>query len=371
MFDSAINHAPGVFAPGHLGELTRVVPFDMVDAALEAAGGKERRVQRLPSRVVIYLLLAGVLFADQGWKQVFSRLGTGLPAPVQSPSASALSEAMRRVGSAPVRELFSLVKGPAVTGAQHTTRFAGRLVVAIDGTQLAVADTEANRSRYPKPRSGPNGEAGYPMIRLVAILTAGNPFGHRGRLRHRCRGRADLRPPGDLGPAIGHGAARGSKLRHLRLLPRGDRNRCGLPFPCQDRGQSHATAGPAAASRWFVSLQRRRDVPDQATSAATSNTSGLISVRCTGLLSLLNLFSEVSLISSGQGCPGCAGRSWRPSSRPVRVERIVDRPTIRSCPSTGKPATMAWRWVREPMTAAQTTSRTFLCFNFSQEREPS
>lgn len=173
MFDSAINHAPGVFAPGHLGELTRVVPFDMVDAALEAAGGKERRVRRLPSRVVIYLLLAGVLFADQGWKQVFSRLGTGLPAPVQSPSASALSEAMRRVGTAPVRELFSLVKGPAVTGAQHTTRFAGRLVVAIDGTQLAVADTEANRSRYPKPRSGPNGEAGYPMIRLVAILTAG------------------------------------------------------------------------------------------------------------------------------------------------------------------------------------------------------
>ena len=173
MSDSAIDHAPGVFAPGHLGELTRVVPFELVDAALETAGGKERRVRRLPSRVVIYLLLAGVLFAGQGWKQVYTRLVSGLPTPVKSPSASALSEAMRRVGTAPLRELFALVKGPAVCGAQHMTRFAGRLVVAIDGTQLAVADTEANRARYPKPHAGPNGEAGYPMVRMVAILTAG------------------------------------------------------------------------------------------------------------------------------------------------------------------------------------------------------
>ncbi|WP_205787259.1 transposase domain-containing protein, partial [Specibacter cremeus] len=156
-----------------MGELTWAVPFEMVDAALETAGGKEQRVRKLPSRVVIYLLLAGVLFADQGWKQVYARLVSGLPAPLKNPSASALSEAMRRVGVAPLRELFTLVKGPAVTGTRQVTRFAGRLVVAIDGTQLAVADTEANRARYPKPRGGPNGEAGYPMLRMVAILTAG------------------------------------------------------------------------------------------------------------------------------------------------------------------------------------------------------
>ncbi|WP_426979943.1 IS4 family transposase (plasmid) [Pseudarthrobacter sp. O4] len=173
MSDSAINHVPDVFAPGHLGELTQIIPVEMVDAAIETAGGKERRVRKLPSRVVIYLLLAGVLFADQGWRQVYSRLVCGLSLPARSPAASTLSQAMRRVGVAPLRELFTFVKGPAVAGSQHTTRFAGRLVVAIDGTQLAVADTEANRARYPKARSGPNGEPGYPMIRLVAILTAG------------------------------------------------------------------------------------------------------------------------------------------------------------------------------------------------------
>ena len=48
MLDSAINPASGAFDPGHLGELTRVIPFEMVDAALETAGGKEQRVCRLP-----------------------------------------------------------------------------------------------------------------------------------------------------------------------------------------------------------------------------------------------------------------------------------------------------------------------------------
>lgn len=63
----------------HLGEPSCVILFEVVDAALKAAGGKERRVRRLPLRVVIHVLLAGVLFADQGWKQVFSRLVAGLP----------------------------------------------------------------------------------------------------------------------------------------------------------------------------------------------------------------------------------------------------------------------------------------------------
>ncbi|MCG2622397.1 IS4 family transposase [Arthrobacter sp. I2-34] len=173
MSHSATTHVPGVFAPGHLGELTRVVPFEMVDAALAAGRGTQQRVRLLPSRVVVYLLLAGALFTGQGWRQVWSRLTAGLTGPLTRPSPAAITEAMRRVGPAPLRELFALLKGPAVTGAGQATRCAGRLVVAIDGTQIPAADTSANRARFPKPRGGPNGEAGYPFIRLVAIVTCG------------------------------------------------------------------------------------------------------------------------------------------------------------------------------------------------------
>ena len=47
---SVITVAAGAFAPGHLGELTRIIPFGLADAVLEEEGGLEKRVRLLPSR---------------------------------------------------------------------------------------------------------------------------------------------------------------------------------------------------------------------------------------------------------------------------------------------------------------------------------
>jgi hypothetical protein len=171
--DSVITHAPGVLAVGHLGELTQVVPFHLVDEALASAGGLQRRVRRLPSRVVVYLLLAGALFTGQGWTRVWSRLTASLPVPLPVPAGSSITAAMRRVGPKPLKALFDLVKGPAAVTATGAARFAGRLVVAIDGTQIALPDTPANLVMFPKAKAGPNGPAGYPMLRLVALVACG------------------------------------------------------------------------------------------------------------------------------------------------------------------------------------------------------
>jgi Insertion element 4 transposase N-terminal len=58
-----VTVAPGRFAPGHLGELTQQIPFEMVDAALAQTGRTQARLRDLPARVVVYLLLAGCLHA--------------------------------------------------------------------------------------------------------------------------------------------------------------------------------------------------------------------------------------------------------------------------------------------------------------------
>jgi hypothetical protein len=57
-FTRSISVAEGVFAPGHLGELTRYLPFELVDAVLAETGRVERRVRDLPSRVGVYFVLA-------------------------------------------------------------------------------------------------------------------------------------------------------------------------------------------------------------------------------------------------------------------------------------------------------------------------
>jgi hypothetical protein len=162
--------AAGRFAPGHLGELTQQVPFEMVDAVLEQTCRAQRRVRDLPARVVVYLLLAGCLFADLGYSQVWHRLVAGLDGlPVPAPTASALTQARRRLGPGPLRELFFLLRGPGPAPA----RWRGLLVCAIDGTIMSVADSAANLAIYTKQRGGRNGDSGYPMLRLLALVACG------------------------------------------------------------------------------------------------------------------------------------------------------------------------------------------------------
>jgi hypothetical protein len=166
----AVTVAGGRFAPGHLGELTQQVPFEMVDAVLEETCRTQRRVRVLPSRVVVYLLLAGCLFAELGYTQVWQRVAAGLGGlPVTVPTASAMTQARRRLGPAPLRELFFLLRGPSPGGA----RWRGLLAVAIDGTIMTVADSEANLAVYSKQRGGANGASGYPMLRLLALVSCG------------------------------------------------------------------------------------------------------------------------------------------------------------------------------------------------------
>jgi hypothetical protein len=165
----AVTVAGGRFAPGHLGELTRQVPFEMVDAVLAETCRVQRRVRDLPSRVVVYLLLGGCLFAELGYSQVWGRLTAGLDGlDVAAPSASAMTQARRRLGPGPLRELFGLLRGPSPGGA----RWRGLLVVAIDGTIMTVADSAANLAVYSKHRSG-NGGSSYPMLRLLALVSCG------------------------------------------------------------------------------------------------------------------------------------------------------------------------------------------------------
>jgi hypothetical protein len=166
----AVTVAGGRFAPGHLGELTQQVPFEMIDAVLEQTCRVQRRARDLPSRVVVYLLLAGCLFAELGYPQVWGRLTAGLDGlAAAAPTASAMTQARRRLGPGPLRELFALLRGPSPGGA----RWRGLLVVAVDGTIMTVADSEANLAVYSKQRGGANGGSSYPMVRLLALVSCG------------------------------------------------------------------------------------------------------------------------------------------------------------------------------------------------------
>lgn len=148
----------------------------MVDAVLAETVTTQRRVRLLPSRVVVYLLLAGGLFAELGWAQVWARMTAGLAGPggiaVAHPSVGGLAAARRRVGVAPLRALFDLLRGPAAGLDRAGVWWRGRLVTAIDGTILCCPDTAANLVVYRRGR-GNHGGTGYPMVRLLTVVACG------------------------------------------------------------------------------------------------------------------------------------------------------------------------------------------------------
>ena len=105
--------AAGPFAPGHLGELTRIVPFELADAVLDETGTRERRLRVLPSRVGIYFVLALGLFPRSGYLTVWAKLTAALDGlGLAVPSPKALRDLRRRLGAAPVKSLFGVLAGP-------------------------------------------------------------------------------------------------------------------------------------------------------------------------------------------------------------------------------------------------------------------
>jgi hypothetical protein len=170
-----ITVAAGVFAPGHLGELTRIVPFELADAVLEEAGAVQRRLRRLPSRVGLYFVLAMCLFPQPGYRGVWAELvhGLGKAAPAV-PDLKALRDLRRRIGVAPVRALAEILAGPAGWPGMPGVMFGRYRTVSFDGCQsVKVADTERNRRWLGKSATPGGGEAAYPALWLMTLVETG------------------------------------------------------------------------------------------------------------------------------------------------------------------------------------------------------
>jgi hypothetical protein len=171
---SAITVAAGPFAPGHLGELTRIVPFELADAVLAEEGGTERRVRLLPSRAGVYFVLAMGLFPRSGYLGVWGKLTAGLRAlGLPDPSPKALRDLRRRIGVRPVRRLFEVLAGPLGQPRTPGIMFGGYRTVSFDGCKsLRVPDTRANRAWLGKLNAH-GGETGYPALSLMALAETG------------------------------------------------------------------------------------------------------------------------------------------------------------------------------------------------------
>ncbi len=164
-----------------IGVLAKVFPPELVDRVVGEAGVREQRKRALPARVVVYLLLAMVLFFQSGYGEVWGKLVRGLEWARQfrvrvtlgmQPSPAAITQARRRLGWQVMARLLEAVAGPLAGEEQETARVAGMRLVAVDGLCLDVPATAENGAEfgYPGNDAGPGP---FPQVRVVGLGECG------------------------------------------------------------------------------------------------------------------------------------------------------------------------------------------------------
>jgi hypothetical protein len=173
-----------------LGVLVTAVPRDAVDDAVAVCGvGARRSDGKLPPHVVAYLTMALCLFAEDDYEEVAARVTGSLDrwgcwdAAWGVPTASAITQARKRLGRQVMREVFERTCGPvaggasAVAGLLATGRGRGSWLrrwrlLAIDGFEVDLPDTDGNAEEFGYAGSGVNRSA-YPKARVVALAECG------------------------------------------------------------------------------------------------------------------------------------------------------------------------------------------------------
>ena len=164
-----------------IGVLAKVFPPELVDRVVDEAGVREQRKRTLPARVVVYLLLAMVLFFQSGYGEVWDKLVQGLEWARQfrvrvalgmQPSPAAVTQARQRLGWPVMQRLLEAVAGPLAGEELETACVAGMRLVAIDGMCLDVPATAGNGAEfgYPGNDAGPGP---FPQVRVVGLGECG------------------------------------------------------------------------------------------------------------------------------------------------------------------------------------------------------
>ena len=158
------------------------VPGDAVDEAVAVCGvGAKRSDGKLPPHVVAYLTMALCLFAEDDYTEVATKVTGSLDrwgcwnASWSVPTASAITQARKRLGRNVFPEIFERSCGPVAgdgspvagllgLGRARGSWLRGWRLLAIDGFDVDVPDTDGNAAEFGYAGSGEHRSA-YPKAR--------------------------------------------------------------------------------------------------------------------------------------------------------------------------------------------------------------
>src|ERR671916_2372763 len=115
-----------------LGVLTATVSGDLIDAVLAETGRQSQRQRQLPARVVVYYVIALALYGQASYGEVLRCLLEGVRwlqrggTSLAFATKSSITKARRRLGPAPLAELYRRVARPLAEPGLPGCFFRGR-----------------------------------------------------------------------------------------------------------------------------------------------------------------------------------------------------------------------------------------------------
>ena len=170
---------PGIPDLISVGLLAMFCPASTIDAILQETDRLEQRTRLLPSRLVVYYVVAMALYSSEGYREVYRLLVEGLRVidptlPITVPRKSAFSKARERVGSAPLRRLFEATAVPMALPGTPGGFYRDWRLMSLDGSTMEVPDTAANDEYFGRAGVSRGERSAYPRLRWVALGEVGS-----------------------------------------------------------------------------------------------------------------------------------------------------------------------------------------------------
>lgn len=163
-----------------LQAIALAIPSETIAAAIEHTQSERQRNRRLPTHLVVALIIAMSLWSKDSIEDVLQNLVQGLSGQWvrlsqrwKKPSKSSISEARQQVGPQVMSQLFHLVARPLATEQTLGAFLNGLRLMALDGTAFDLPDTDANARVFGYPGTRAGTEASFPKARLVLLVEAG------------------------------------------------------------------------------------------------------------------------------------------------------------------------------------------------------
>lgn len=159
-----------------LRELIRVVPAEELYERLCAAGKQSQRVRRLPEILVMWLVIGMGLYRDVSIRSALDRVADAVGlrrwGPAERPCATAITDALDRLGWETVREVFRWLAELFMARHGAADMRWGLQVVTLDSSTGRTADSPENSREFGRPGSNRGGRAAFPQIRILMLVGA-------------------------------------------------------------------------------------------------------------------------------------------------------------------------------------------------------